>query len=374
MKYLSDKKEMISCIFSILLIIILIILPTGFEKQIYINSESAKAKVIEVNNDNVQSNGIIKSGNQVCMVEILTGEYKGEILEGMNLLSGKLESDKFFETGDRALVLIEKTSKNELISVNMLEHYRVNKIIILVGIFFGLLLLFAGKTGARTIISFILTIMLIWKLLIPLLLKGYNPIMIALVIGSTISILTLILVSGINKRSYCAIIGAITASIITCVLALYVGDYFKIDGVVMQWSESLLYTGFGNLDLTLIYKAGIYLSCSGAILDLAVDISAAIDEIVENNKNISKSEIIKSGYNIGKSVVGTQTTTLLLAYLGSFICVMMVYMAQGTPFINILNSQWISSEIVHTFVGCIGLVIVCPITTVVCGLVYSKNK
>ena len=327
MKSLFDKKELVFSIFSILIIIILLIIPTGFEKQIYINSESAKAKVLSVNNENVHNNGIVKNGNQECKVEILSGEYKGEILEGTNLLSGKLDSDKFFERGDKALVLIEKSSRDKVISVTMLEYFRLNKVIVLIGIFFALLILFAGKTGLRTIISFILTVAIIWKVLIPFLLKGYNPIITALLVGSAISVITLILVSGFNKRTYCAVLGAIIASILTCILALFFGGYLRIDGVVMQWSESLLYTGFGNIDLTLIYKAGIYLSCSGAILDLAVDISAAIDEITQKKKNISKNEILKSGYNIGKSVVGTQTTTLLLAYLGSFICVMMVYMA-----------------------------------------------
>ena len=85
-------------------------------------------------------------------------------------------------------------------------------------------------------------------------------------------------------------------------------------------------------------------------------------------------EILQSGMNIGKSVVGSQATTLLLAYMGSFIAVMMVYMAQGTPMISILNSKSIASEVLHTFVGCIGLVIVSPITALICSYIYKKKK
>ena len=113
----------------------------------------------------------------------------------------------------------------------------------------------------------------------------------------------------------------------------------------MDWSESLLYAGYQHLDLTAIFQAGIYLACSGAILDLAIDISAALDEVIKNNPSVSRANLIKSGLSIGKSVVGSQTTTLLLAYMGSYITILMVYMAQGTPLMSILNSQKVSSEI-----------------------------
>ena len=144
-------------------------------------------------------------------------------------------------------------------------------------------------------------------------------------------------------------------------------------GAVMQWSESLLYAGYSNLDLTAIFQAGIYLACSGAILDLAIDISSALDEIIVNNPNIGKGQLIKSGLTIGKSVVGSQTTTLLLAYMGSYISIMMVYMAQGTPLMSIFNTKMIASEILHTFVGCIGLVLVSPLTSLICGFIYERD-
>jgi uncharacterized membrane protein len=118
-------------------------------------------------------------------------------------------------------------------------------------------------------------------------------------------------------------------------------------------------------------------ACSGAILDLAIDISAALDEVEKNRPDISRRELVLSGLTIGRSVMGTQTTTLLLAYMGSYISVMMVYMAQGTPFMCIFNSKSIAAEILHTFVGCIGLVAVSPLTAVLCGMVYkrvSKNN
>ncbi len=158
-----------------------------------------------------------------------------------------------------------------------------------------------------------------------------------------------------------------------CKISVLFGNAFNIHGSVMDWSESLLYSGYHTLNLTLIYQAGIYLSCSGAILDLGIDISAAIDELVEKQPAISRKEILFSGLTIGRSIVGSQTTTLLLAYMGSYIGVMMVYMAQGTPLLNILNTKFIASEILQTFVGCIGLVIVSPLTSIICSYAYTPT-
>ncbi|RDY27036.1 YibE/F family protein [Romboutsia weinsteinii] len=355
-------------------ILVLLLIPTGFEKQIYNNAESVKARVISTDESSIYETGLIKQGDQICKIEILNGSFKGETVEAVNLLTGKLEVDKMFKAGDTAFVLLEKSNDGELVFANMVDHYRLNIEILLVGLFVTLLVIFSGSTGVRTIISFAFTLLCILKIFVPMLLKGYHPMVVALVIGIMISTVTLILVAGFTKKAYCAIAGTILASLATCVLAIVFGNLFKIHGAVMQWSESLLYAGYQNIDLTLIYQSGIYLSCSGAILDLAIDISAAIEELVEKNPDISRKEILISGLNIGKSIVGSQTTTLLLAYMGSFIAVMMVYMAQGTPLLSILNTKFISSEILHTFVGCTGLVIVSPLTAIICSYVYKLNS
>jgi uncharacterized membrane protein len=142
----------------------------------------------------------------------------------------------------------------------------------------------------------------------------------------------------------------------------------------MQWSESLLYAGFENLNLTAVFQAGIYLACSGAILDLAVDITSALEEVVIGNEKIGRGKLFHAGMSIGRSVTGSQASTLLMAYMGSYLSVLMVYMAQGTPMLNILNSKSISAEILHTFVGCIGLILVCPLTAAVSSWIYTKRK
>lgn len=371
-----NKKEVIFICTFLILIGILIFIPTGFEKQIYVNSEGVKGKIIAVDNSSMYKTGMITQGEQKCVIEVISGSHKGEQVDGVNMFVGKYEFDKIFEVGDVAWVLLEFEDKEQgnIIYANMIDHYRINKELILISLFAVTIIIFSGFTGARTLLSFVFALLSIWKILIPLMLKGYSPLLVALLIGNVLTVTTLLLVAGFTKKAYAAIMGSVICSMVTAFLAIIFTKYLKIDGTVMQWSESLLYAGFMSLDLTAIFQAGIYLACSGAILDLAIDISAALEEIVKNNPEVTKVKLIKSGITIGKSVVGSQTTTLLLAYMGSYISVMMVYMAQGTPMMNILNAKAISAEIVHTFVGCTGLVLVSPLTSIICGFLFQKEE
>ncbi len=370
--WLGDKN-IIFALCCIVFIGILWMVPTGFQKSIYVNAEGVKGEIIDVDNINILDVGLVKTGDQSANVKILEGTFKGEKLEGVNNLTGSLGKDKIFKEGDIVYVLIEKNKDGQFIFANLVDYYRIDKEIMLALAFVIMLIIFSGSIGIRTVISFIFTFMCIVKVFIPMLLKGYHPIYLALCIGVLLSVITLLLIAGFTKKAYAAIIGTIGSSLITCILAVVVGNYFNIHGAVMEWSESLVYTGYENLNLTLIYQSGIYLSCLGAILDLSVDISAAIAEIVDKKPNISQRGILQAGLNIGKSVVGSQTTTLLLAYMGGFIGVMMVYVAQGTPIISILNTNFIASEIVLTLVGCIGLVIVSPFTSIVCSYMYKRS-
>lgn len=369
-----NRKEVVFIITLLIVIAILTILPTGFQKQKYKFTEGVRAKVISVNNNGIHSTGIFKLGDQSALIEIETGSRKGEQIRANNMLTGSLSVDKIFREGDKAWVLIGFDEENNINFANMIDHYRIDKEMILIGVFAVVIIIFSGYTGVRTLLSFAFALLSIWKILIPAMLRGYNPLIVALFVGNVLTVATLLLVAGFSKKAYAAIISAVTCSLATCVLAIIFGNLFNIHGAVMEGAESLLYAGFMNLDLTSIFQAGIYLASSGAILDLAIDISSALEEIINNSSDISKSELIKSGLNIGKSVVGSQTTTLLFAYMGSYITIMMVYVAQGTPMMNILNSKTIAAEILHTFVGCLGLVLVSPMTSVISGFIFEKGR
>lgn len=357
-----------------LIIIILLLIPTGYEDAvIYKSAQKSRARVIAVDNSAIISSGLIKSGEQNCTIEILNGRFKGVITDGYNLLSGSLESDKIYKEGDKALVLISY-SNDEILSVNMVDIYRIDKEIILAAIFVVFLIGFAGKTGFYAIMSFVITVLSIWKILVPCCLKGINPIYASLITVTILTIIIIVFVYGADKRSLVASLGSMLGVITTCILGICFTDYFQIHGAVMSYSETLLYSGYSTLNLTQIYMSSIFVGASGAMMDLSVDITSAVYEVVQKKPDISAKEAIKSGFNIGRAAMGTMTTTLLLAYSGGYIALLMTFMAQGTPIINILNYKYVSAEILQTIVGSFGLVTVAPFTAIVAGVLLTKKN
>ena len=134
---------------------------------------------------------------------------------------------------------------------------------------------------------------------------------------------------------------------------------------------------FGILFAVLILAvpvASIFLGSSGAVMDLSVDICSAVCEVVAKKPDISAKEAIASGFAVGRAACGSTTTTLLLAYSGSYIALLMVFMAQGTPVALMLNYKYVAAEIVHTIVGSFGLVTVAPLTAITSGLLLTKRK
>ena len=236
------------------------------------------------------------------------------------------------------------------------------------------LILFAGRTGVRAVLSFFLTVLAIWKLLVPLYLKGYNPIWTGLVFTLLLSVLIIALVYGFDRRCVSAVSGTFLGILVTCLLGSLFTDLFQIHGAVMSSSESLLYAGYQDLNLTRIFMASIFIGASGALMDLSVDITSAVHEVVEKRPDIGWKEAVRSGMNVGRSAMGTMTTTLLLAYSGGYIALLMVFMAQGTPLVNILNYKHVAAEMVHTVIGSFGLVTVAPFTALCAGVLLSQKK
>lgn len=358
------------CLF---LIVFLLLLPTGYEGAVqYQEAERCIAEVTAVDNSAIVDTGLVRSGEQRCTVTFRNGLFQGKTATAINLLQGSLEQDKLFEAGDTAQVVISYDGET-INRVSMTDHFRVPGELLLAGLFVVLLMLFAGRTGVRAILSFALTVLAIWKLLIPMYLHGYNPIWVGLAVNFLLTILIIALVYGFDRRCASAVSGSFLGILVTCVLGVQFTDLFKIHGAVMAYSESLLYAGYQHLNLTQIFMASIFLGSSGAVMDLSVDITSAVYEVVKKKPDIHPWEAVKSGMNVGRAAMGTMTTTLLLAYSGGYIALLMVFMAQGTPTEHIFNYKYVAAEMIHTVIGSFGLVSVAPFTAMCAGLLLSKK-
>lgn len=371
----SWKREWLFVLVGALMIGILLALPTGYEDaQIYTEAERCKGEVLSTDASNIIDSGLIRSGEQLCTIKVLDGRFKGRELQGVNMLSGSLESDKIYDVGDRALVVVSVDKEGNPTNVTMSDYYRLDKEAILGVIFAVLLLVVAGMNGFRAVFSFVISVLMIWKVLVPSYLNGWNPIVTGLIITAFLTIMIIYFVYGFDRMALSAISGSLLGTLTTCVMGIAFTEVFKIHGTVMSHSEALLYAGYQELDLTAIFMSSIFIGASGAMMDLAVDITSAINEVVEKKPDIGWREAFGSGMNVGRAAMGTMTTTLLLAYSGGCVALLMVFMAQGTPVSHILNYKYVSAEILDTMVGSFGLVTVAPFTALTGSLLLTGKR
>lgn len=374
MDFIKSHRTLAPTFLAAVILLVLIFLPTGFEGALtYQNADRVKARVISTDESDIVDTGLIRTGEQRCTVLILGGMFEGQETQAVNRLNGSLSQDKIFAPGDTAFIAVSH-SGGEITAATMVDHYRIDKEGVLALIFLLLLVVFAGKTGLRAILSFAVTLLTMWKVLVPCLLKGYDPVAVAFLSVIFMNLVSLSLIYGWDRRCLASAMGAGLGIGVTALLGYVFTDALMIHGAVMESSESLLYVGLSNIDLTRIFIASVFIGSSGAIMDLSVDICSAVYEVTQKRPDISQKEAIFSGFAVGRAACGSTTTTLLLAYSGSYIALLMVFMAQGTPIEFILNYKYVSAEIVHTIVGSFGLITVAPLTAVTSGLLFAKKK
>lgn len=370
------KADVYFVVFVVLISVVLWFLPTGFENpDLKKNTLREKATVISVDDSDLKRFGLILTGEQSMEIKILSGEFKGQRVKASNVLMGQMSVDKLFREGDRVLAVLKiDGNTGKIINARAAEQYRVDIELVLFALFGLFLIGYARWTGFRALLSFVFTALAIWKVLIPLFLKGIPPLPVSFLIVSATTSIIMLLITGFTKKGAVALAGAISGVALTTVLAVVFGALFRVPGTAKDFAEMLLYSGFYSLRLTDIFLSGIFISSAGAVMDMAMDIAASQAEVVEKNPGISRRELIFSGFRVGQAVIGTMTTTLLFAYSGSFTFVLMVFMAQGTPMEYIFNISYVAAEILLTLVGSFGLVLVAPVTAVLGGFIYTARK
>lgn len=364
------KKIGITALTAIFLaLLVFIIKPEGY----FFKKENI-GKVLAVDNSDAIVQGVSKVGCQHLKIKILTGEFKGTEIEANNLLSGSMEYDEFYEPEDKILMAVSFNEETEKVTGKVLSLLRIEKIAGLAFIFIFLLITYARKVGVQSLISFIGSVLIIWNYLIPALKKGENVFIITVLTLIFLSGLIIFLVAGFTKKGWSAFLGTLSGLFVTTALTFCFGDTFKIDGMNQPMAQSVLFSSFMSINLLDIFYSAIVIGASGAAMDIAMDMTATIQELKYHNPDISRKDLIKSGFNVGRSVIGTMTTTLLLAYSGGFLTLMILFLERDTSLMQILNMKIVTSEIIKIIIGSIGLVVVAPITTYIASFIYSLPK
>jgi len=241
--------------------------------------------------------------------------------------------------------------------------------------FLGCLLLVGGRKGLRAGLTLGLTILGVLKVLLPGLLAGRSPIALSVLVAAGATTITLVAVSGFRAKTLAAIIGTTGGVVTAGVLARYVGTLAQLTGYSAEEAQMLLYIPQGiQFDFRGLLFAGMLIGALGAVMDVGMSVASAIDEIWRANPALSAQRLFRSGMNVGRDVMGTMSNTLVLAYTGGAIPLLLLFMAYDLPLARVLNLDLVATEVVRALTGSIGLVLAIPITAAAGGLLVSMQR
>ena len=340
-------------------------------------AEYENGKVIAVLSDNTiideQSDNAYR-GEQLLTVKITTGQYKGQEMLTYNYI-GPLYGIPL-EAGDGVTVIISTFSDGRL-SCTVYEYNHIPGLLILVALFAIATVLIGGKNGARSLISLVFTLLCIFFILIPALLRGAPTISLTFLICVLISAFSFTVNSGFGKKTVCAFLGTIAGVGLALLFAFFAQWLLRVDGLRLEQIEALLQlrrtTGIA-IGLRGLLSASIVISTLGAEMDVAMGLASAISEVHDANDKLSLKELFISGTNIGKDMVGTMTSTLILAFLGSSFILMMYLYSMNLGKYQLLSSAFISTEVISALACSVGVILSIPITNYITAKAFAPKE
>ncbi|MGE5607431.1 MAG: YibE/F family protein, partial [Bacteroidota bacterium] len=220
-----------------------------------------------------------------------------------------------------------------------------------------------------------LTLVLIWGVLLPGFLRGFPPILLTAVIAIISTVVTLVIVGGRSLKSIAAITGTLGGVAVAGLLAFKLGNAAYLTGFGSEEAGMLLYIPqAANLDIRGLLFSGIIIGALGASMDMSMSVASAVEEVIRVCPGLGFWRLFQSGMNVGRDVIGTMANTLILAYTGSSLQLILVFMAYQESLLKILNLDMIASEVVRALSGSIGMIMVIPLTSITAAILYSRTK
>lgn len=336
----------------------------------------ATVKVLEVISDDATPDTWtegLRIGSQYLKVEIVNGEYKGTELETWNYLNAYYNVDA--KVGTKLLVILDYDENGDVAIASIFNYDRTILIALFIAFFLAIIVLIGGKKGVSAILGLVFTLVMIWGLLLPLIVKGFNPVLCTIAIVASGAAVSLILLNGFSIKTLCATLGCIGGVASAGIVAWLVGRFANLSGFNLQEAESiiLLTSGF-DIKVRGLLISGILISALGAVMDVAMSIASSIYELVQLNQKLQVKEVFKSGMNIGRDAMGTMTNTLILAFTGTSLGTLILFKIYDYPITEILNSDYMCMEILEGVSGSIGIILTIPLVAFLSAHIMIRKE
>lgn len=336
--------------------------PLGYNKQndkSYVKYE--KAQVLDIKSQSVkplEGGSNIFLGSQEISVKILSGEHKNETKDITNYLSDT--HSVYVKKGMKIITEIDTAGAEYQVIVY--NYYRAPIQYLFIIIFFALLCAIGGRKGVKSVVGLAFTFVCIIFLFIPMLYRGYSPILSSVLIIFLITCITLLLLNGYSAKTLSAIFGTILGVSIAAIIALIVGKLAHLTGYSTQDVETLnMISAKFNLKVEGLLLAAILISSLGAVMDLSISIASSVQEVYLSNKKISKKELFNSGMNVGRDMMGTMANTLILAFAGASLNMIIIIYFYNVSYNQLINMDMVNVEIIQGLTGSLAVILTVPI-------------
>lgn len=341
----------------------------------YTDTQEVKARVMKAGEVKKVTTGSVEDTVQEVTIEILEGEHKGKEYTTNYVLSYDIEGKILaYELKEGNTVTVQLSKDNEgNVTVVVQDVERGIFIYVMFIVFLASVILIGGKAGVKAVIGLLITILCIWFILVRGIFNGANPIWMSIGTSAVIILLTFLVIGGINRKVITAALGTLGGVIMAGIMAAIFSYLAKLSGAcedAIQLSINMKTVTFNFRDLIF---AGIVVSALGACMDVGMSIASSLDELKNKAKDITWQELFKSGMSIGRDVIGTMTNTLILAYVGGALKLILLFLACEMPISDILNKEAIAEELISAIAGSMGVVYTVPVTAFIYSFLNRKK-
>lgn len=333
------------------------------------------AKVINISNEDISKDPTVPTiyiGSQQLKVEMLTGDFKGQQFDFKNSLS-RLYS-VYTKVGMK-IVVNYNVVNNKATNLFVYSYKRSNVVYWSIALFFGLLILIGRLKGLKSVVAIVFSSVLIFFYMIPSILSGHNAIFSATLTAILIIIVSMCLIGGYNNKTYTAIIGTTAGVVIAGIVFSVAAHIAHLSGLTSENIEDMLLIAESyKFNVKGVMYAAVLIASLGAVMDIGISIASAIFEMHDVNPKLDKSRLFKSGMNVGKDVIGTMSNTLILAFVGSSLTLLILVMAANMTYLQVSNLDILCTEIITGISGSISIVITVPLTAFISVLFIEKTR
>lgn len=338
-------------------------------------AEYDNGKVLQILSDSTErdetSDGAFR-GEQMMLVQVTTGQYKGETLQVYNYV-GPLYGAPL-KAGDSCTLTVS-TYENGDVNATVYEYNRATPLLIIAALFLIVTVLVGGRTGAKSLVGLIFTVLCVFLLLFPALMKGAPTLLSTFLTCVYVAAVSFVILGGVQKKTICALLGTVAGMALALVFALLAQGLLRIDGLRGADVEPLLQLRQTGTPIGLrgLLAAGVILSALGAVMDVAMSLSSALGEVHAADPALDARALFRSGMNIGRDMVGTMTNTLILAFLGGGLTLTLYIYTLGLSAHQLLSSAYLSVEVMTAVSSSIGVILSVPITALISAWAYARK-